>query len=147
MRQLGAMRDGLESIRSVISKAIATRDDGAEERMDARLDSLRQSLVSSGEQLSQTLGKTGQQLQKISEQQALAPPDQKVFVQHKVPRVLADLIKGQFHLMQEWLRPILAESLDNGRDLDKLRGQLDDMLANYREIETTFDNSGGPNKQ
>lgn len=140
MRQLASMRDGLESIRQVISKAIAVGNDGVEERMDARVDSLRQSVTTSAEQLSATLKSTSDQLRQISEHQATAnPPDQKVYVQHKVPRVLADLIKGQFHLMQEWLRPILNESIDNGRDLDKLNKQLELMRSNYREIEATFD--------
>jgi len=51
---------------------------------------------------------------------------------------LADLVKGQFHLMQEWLRPILDESLDNGRDLGKLQEQLEAMLENYSAIEKSF---------
>ncbi|QEF97692.1 ATPase involved in DNA repair [Stieleria maiorica] len=144
MRQLASMRDGLESIRQVISRAIAASGDGSEERMDARIDSLRHSLTASADQLAATLKTTGEQLQRISEHQANAqPPDQKVFVQHKVPRVLADLIKGQFHLMQEWLRPILSESIDNGRDLERLKEQLDAMRANYREIESTFDAASG----
>ena len=142
MRQLASMRDGLESIRQVMSKAIAVQNDGAEERMDARMDALRHSLTSSAEQLSDTLKHTSQQLEKISTHQATSePPDQKVYVQHKVPRVLADLIKGQFHLMQEWLRPILAESIDNGRDLGRLKQQLDMMKENYQEIESTFDSA------
>ena len=147
MRQLGSMRDGLESIRQVISKAVAAQNNGAEERMDARIDTIRQALSTSGSQLSKTLSDTSRQLEAISQYQAKAePPDQKVYVQHKIPRVLADLIKGQFHLMQEWLRPILEESLDNGRDLTKLQSQLDDMLANYREIEQEFDSAGGEKK-
>ena len=133
MRQLASMRDGLESIRAVISRAIAVGGDGKEERMDERIDSLRHSLTASAEQLSETLKATGTQLERISEHQATSqPPDQRVFVQHKVPRVLADLIKGQFHLMQEWLRPILTESIDNGRDLERLKNQLDAMQENYR---------------
>ena len=36
MKQLASMRDGLESIRQVISRAIAARDEGAEDRMDSR---------------------------------------------------------------------------------------------------------------
>ena len=144
MRQLASMRDGLESIRAVISRAIAIGSDGKEERMDARMDALRQSLTASADQLAGTLKSTSDQLQQISQQQATAaPPDQKVYVQHKVPRVLADLIKGQFHLMQEWLRPILSESIDNGRDLERLKQQLDSMQANYREIESTFDAATG----
>ncbi|MEM0925116.1 MAG: AAA family ATPase, partial [Planctomycetota bacterium] len=140
MRQLASMRDGLESIRQVISKAIAVGSDGSEERMDARVDSLRQSLTTSAEQLTSTLKSTSDQLRQISEFQATSePPDQRVYVQHKIPRVLADLIKGQFHLMQEWLRPILNESIDNGRDLERLNTQLEAMRANYREIEATFE--------
>lgn len=142
MRQLASMRDGLESIRQVISRAIAAQSDGAEERMDARMDALRHSLTASAEQLSGTLKQTGDHLQRISEHQATAsPPDQRVYVQHKVPRVLADLIKGQFHLMQEWLRPILSESIDNGRDLSQLKDQLDAMMSNYQEIEETFNSA------
>ena len=144
MRQLGSMRDGLESIRQVISKAIVAQNNGAEERMDARIDSIRQALTSSGSQLSETLSATSRQLEAISQhQQTVEPPDQKVYVQHKIPRVLADLIKGQFHLMQEWLRPILEESIDNGRDLTKLQEQLDNMLTTYTEIEKEFDSASG----
>ena len=142
MRQLASVRDGLESIRQVISKAIAIGRDGAEQRMDDRVEGLRKSLTESGGRLAETLQATSQQLQQIAElqaqQQQLAPPDQKVFVQHKVPRVIADLVKGQFHLMQEWLRPILNESLDNGRDLERLQSQLNTMLENYEMVEATF---------
>tara|TARA_R110002049_G_scaffold27321_2_gene94003 strand:+ start:67826 stop:73084 length:5259 start_codon:yes stop_codon:yes gene_type:complete len=142
MRQLASMRDGLESIRQVISRAIAVGNEESEQRMDERVNSLRKSLAESGGRLSETLESTSKQLSQIAElqarQQQLAPPDQKVFVQHKVPRVLADLVKGQFHLMQEWLRPILNESIDNGRDLEKLQAQLTAMLENYESIEATF---------
>jgi hypothetical protein len=138
MRQLASMRDGLESIRQVISRAIAVGSDGAEERMDARVDSIRHSLTASASQLAETLQSTTRELEKVSEQQALSPPEQRVLVQHKVPRVLADLVKGQFHLMQEWLRPILTESLDNGRDLELLKQQLESMLENYQQVEQSF---------
>ena len=138
MRQLGSMRDGLESIRQVISKAIAMNDGSSEERMDARLDSLRQALRATGTELAQTMQMTSKQLEEISRQQALAPPDQKVLVQHKVPRVLAELVKGQFHLMQEWMRPILDESLDNGRNLDKLAKQLESMMEDYQAVQQSI---------
>ncbi|TWU22105.1 ATPase involved in DNA repair [Novipirellula galeiformis] len=139
MRQLGAMRDGLESIRQVISHAIASGSDGAEERMDDRVDLLRQSVTASLAQLSDTLRATSKNLERVSEQQAASPPDQKILVQHRVPRVLADLVKGQFHLMQEWMRPILTESLENGRDLEKLKSQLEAMLAHYSQMESMIE--------
>jgi len=141
MRQLASMRDGLESIRQTIAKGIAAGSDGNEERMDARIDLIRQSLRAAGSELAETLRQTSQQLEQLSEQRALQPPEQKVVVQHKVPRVLADLVRGQFHLMQEWLRPILSESLDNGRDLDRLQQQLDAMLATYRQVEDEFESA------
>ena len=143
MRQLASVRDGLESIRQVIAKAIAVGNDGAEARMDERVDRVRQSVASSAERVAESLRATGEQLQRISEQRAPSPPDQKVYVQHRVPRVLADLVKGQFHLMQEWLRPILNESLDNARDLEQLRDRLDAMLDTYRRVEETFDGGRG----
>jgi len=116
--------------------------------MDARIDVLRHSVTASLDQLATTLKTTGDHLQQLSEHQASSePPDQRVYVQHKVPRVLADLIKGQFHLMQEWLRPILSESIDNGRDLSRLKDQLDRMQQNYREIEATFDAASGEQEQ
>jgi len=143
MKQLAAMRDGLESIRQVISRAIATSDDGSEERMDARIDTIRHSLATTGSQLAEKLQSTSDRLEQISQQQALSPPEQKILVQHKVPRVLADLVKGQFHLMQEWLRPMLEESLDNGRDLGELKSQLEAMLENYQRLEKSFESGIG----
>ncbi len=139
MRQLASVRDGLESIRQVISRAVAVGNDGAEERMDERVESIRQSLSATGSLLAQSLQSTSQQLEQISEQRALNPPEQRVLVQHKVPRVLADLVKGQFHLMQEWLRPILDESLGNGRDLNRLQQQVESMLETYQEAEESFE--------
>jgi len=139
MRQLASMRDGLESIRQVISKAIAIGREGAEERMDTRLDLLRQSLSASASQLSDTLSATSKNLEQISTQQALSPPEQKVLVQYRVPREIAELVKGQFHLMQEWLRPLLTESLDNSRDLEGLKKQLEKMLQQYDDAEASFE--------
>ncbi|MEP0345880.1 AAA family ATPase, partial [Rhodopirellula bahusiensis] len=138
LRQLASMRDGLESIRQVIAKAIAMEDHSAEERMDSRVDTLRQTLLSMGELMSGRLESTANQLEAISRQQAASPPDQKILVQHKVPRVIADLVKGQFHLMQEWMRPLLEESIDNSRDLGRLQEQLDQMLKTYQDVENSF---------
>ncbi|EMI52007.1 ATPase, AAA+ type, core domain protein [Rhodopirellula sallentina SM41] len=139
MRQLASMRDGLESIRQVIAKAIAMEDHSAEQRMDARVDSLRQSLVAIGDSIGQRLQSTGEQIEELTRQQSNTPVEQKVLVQHKVPRVMAELIKGQFHLMQEWMRPLLNESIDNGRDLDRLLKQLDQMMQTYQQVEEALD--------
>ena len=138
MRQLASMRDGLESIRQVISRAIAVGREPSEERMDARFDAVRQSLLASGERLADTLQAAGEQLVRIGERQAEPGPEKPLVIQHKVPRVLADMVRGQFHLMQEWLRPILSESLSNGRDLEQLAAQFDSMLQRYQALEETL---------
>lgn len=139
MRQLASMRDGLESIRAVISKAVAIGRDATEERMDQRMDALRHSLSSSATEITDTLRSTGQQIEQLGKQQATQEaPDQRVFVQHKVPRVLVDLVKGQFHLMQEWLRPILDESLDTGKDLSRLREQLEAFEEQCKSMESSL---------
>jgi hypothetical protein len=74
----------------------------------------------------------------LCEQQISDPPEQRFLVQHKVPRVIADLVKGQFHLMQEWMRPLLEESIDTGRDLEQLKQQLETVLQSYQEVEASF---------
>ncbi|TWT92532.1 DNA repair ATPase [Neorhodopirellula pilleata] len=144
MRQLASMRDGLESIRQVIAKAIAMEDHSSEERMDARVDALRQTLLAMGETMAQRMEATGNRIEDLTKQQAITPPEQKILVQHKVPRIMAELIKGQFHLMQEWMRPLLNESLDNGRDIDKLLKQLDQMMQTYQQVDSALTPKSNP---
>ena len=48
--------------------------------------------------------------------------------------------------MQEWLRPLLEESLDNGRDLEGLKAQLETMLANYQQVQDAFESEGNQKK-
>ncbi len=141
LRQLASMRDGLESIRQVIARAISGHGEGAEQRMDERFDSLRSSLATATEQLAVVLQSTAGQLQKISEFQAANPPEQNVTVQHKVPRVMLDLIRGQFHLMQEWLRPILEGSAVQKRELEGLRARIDSLLDTYVRLQAELESA------
>ncbi len=141
LRQLASMRDGLESIRQVIARAVTIHGEGAEQRMDERFDALRSGLVTATDQLAVVLQSTAGQLQKISEFQAANPPEQNVTVQHKVPRVMLDLIRGQFHLMQEWLRPILEGSTVQGRELESLRVRIDSMLDTYVRLQSELESA------
>ena len=139
------MRDGLESIRQVISRAIAVGDDGAEERMDARIDSIApQPDRHRHRSWPKRCSRPDKQLEKISEQQALlSRPTKKSSCNTKCHVCWPILVKGQFHLMQEWLRPILTESIDNGRDLERLKQQLESMLENYQQVENAFESAQG----
>lgn len=141
MRQLQSMRDGLESIRQVIARAVAAQDDSAEVRMDERVDALRQSFSNAGQQLADALQQTSTQLQTISRQRAEQPPEQKYIVQHKVPRVMLELVRGQFHLMQEWMRPLVMESGQNGRQLSDLKKLVETTLANYDRLRSELEDA------
>jgi hypothetical protein len=87
------------------------------------------------------LESTGTELQTNSRQQAQGPPDQTVLVQHKVPRVMLDLIKGQFHLMQEWMRPLLESPHVQSKELNQLRLRLDHMLKSYAEFQRELESA------
>lgn len=141
LRQLASMRDGLESIRQVIARAVTSHGEGAEQRMDERFDSLRNGLITATDQLAGVLQSTAGQLQKISEFQASHPPEQNVTVQHKVPRVMLDLVRGQFHLMQEWLRPILEGSTMQQRELEGLRGRIESLLDTYARLQSELESA------
>ncbi|QDS92993.1 ATPase involved in DNA repair [Roseimaritima multifibrata] len=143
MRQLGSMRDGLESIRQVIARAVASGGDSAEVRMDERVENLRQSFSAAGQQLTEALQKTSKQLEQISTQQASNPPEQNVIVQHKMPRVMLNLIRGQFHLMQEWMRPLTMEATRNGKDLEKLKSLVETTLQDYDRMQTELEGAAG----
>ena len=58
-------------------------------------------------------------------------PSQKVIVQHKVPRSVLDVVKGQFEVMNNWLEPLLSASTAQSQDLQKLQNSVQTCLANY----------------
>ena len=115
---------------------------GVTARMDQRLDTLRQTVQNASDRIATVLESTGSELQTISRQQAAAPPDQTVVVQHKVPRVMLDLIKGQFHLMQEWLRPVLDNSQLQGRELTQLNARIESLMKTYVELQAELESAG-----
>lgn len=141
LRQLASMRDGLESIRQVIAKAIVVHDGSAEVRMDERVDSLRQGIVGATERMSSVLEATSSHLKTICQQQAASPPDQTVLVQHKVPRIMIDLIKGQFHLMQEWMRPLLENTNVQSKELQQLKDRIESLMVSYTRLQSELHDS------
>jgi hypothetical protein len=141
LRQLASMRDGLESIRQVIAKGIAGLGDGAQTRMDDRFELLQQGLSGASDRIAAALQSTGEQLLTSRESQAANPPTQHVTVQHSVPRVMLDLIRGQFHLMQEWLRPILEGSQIQGNELQQLRTRIDEMIQIYNRLQSELESA------
>jgi len=142
LRQLASMRDGLESIRQVISKAVTVGNEAGEQRMDDRLAVMRESVQTASHRLARVLEVKSTQLQTISRQQALSPPEQSVLVQYKVPRIMTDLIRGQFHLMQEWMRPVLEGTTLQGRELTQLKTRIEAMMKTYTDMQNELDSAG-----
>ncbi|MEL6898441.1 MAG: AAA family ATPase, partial [Planctomycetota bacterium] len=66
-------------------------------------------------------------------------PDQKVLVQHRVPRVVLEMVQGQFQLMQHWLQPLMAQSLAHGQDLSSLKEQLEKSLELHLKVRDTLE--------
>lgn len=141
LRQLASMRDGLESIRQVIARAIAHDGDGAEVRMDERFSQLKNGLTGATDRIAGALESTSKELQTISQTQAANPPQQHVTVQHTVPRVMLDLIRGQFHLMQEWLRPILEGSVLQGKELQQIKDKIDQTMQTYIKLQSELESA------
>lgn len=145
MRQLQAMRDGLESIRRVMQQAVASRvDDGANERIAEHLSRLSSVIGDEKDRIGEALRETAAGLQQIMDRSKvdspeLQLPDQKVIVQHKMPRVVLDVVRGQFHLIQEWLRPMLEQSNGNSKQMDRLRLSIEEMLGHYEKLKNVIE--------
>lgn len=134
MKQLGGLRDGLESIRRVMIQAVAGKDESQTDRLHDELASFRNGMMAVGQQLSETLGNTSSQLSTIAQQNSSGPPPQKVMVQHKVPRVMLDVVKTQFQLMQQWI-PLLTTAGTQGPEYQNIREAVDACLADYKRLQ------------
>jgi ATPase involved in DNA repair/AAA domain (dynein-related subfamily) len=62
-------------------------------------------------------------------------PEQKILVQHSVPRVMTELIRSQFQLLYDGLRPVLEQSSRQANTNERLKAAIDDCLSRYRALE------------
>ena len=63
------------------------------------------------------------------------PKDPRVIVQHSVPRVITDLIRSQFQLLYDGLRPVLESSSQQAATSDRLRLAVEELLKKYKLLE------------
>ncbi len=63
------------------------------------------------------------------------PVDPRVIVQHSVPRVITDLIRGQFQLLYDGLRPVLESTAQQTTSSDRLRHTVEELLKKYKLLE------------
>lgn len=95
LSSLLGLKDGLESIRSVLDTAVASK----------------------------------------AAAEAELPKDPRVIVQHAVPRVMTELIRSQFQLLYDGLRPLLEGASKNTATSERLRQAVEDLLQRYRSFE------------
>ncbi len=104
-----------DSTAQVLSSLLGLRDG---------LESIRRSLVDATE--------ATRQAKTVQESQL---PEQKVLVQHSVPRVMTELIRSQFQLLYDGLRPVLEQSSRQANTNERLKAAIDDCLSRYRALE------------
>jgi hypothetical protein len=61
--------------------------------------------------------------------------DPKIIVQHAVPRVMTELIRSQFQLLYDGLRPVLEKATQQSVSSDRLRTVVEELLERYRAME------------
>ncbi len=61
--------------------------------------------------------------------------DPRVVVQHSVPRVMTELIRSQFQLLYDGLRPLLENASHQTHTQERLRAAIETCLQRYRELE------------
>ncbi|QDV25082.1 DNA repair ATPase [Aureliella helgolandensis] len=138
LRSLVGLKDGLESIRRTLAQALASsHDDQHRTAMQEGIAHLSASLTSIGGQLSDSISASTTRLEKSGSQL----PDQKVLVQHSVPRVMTDLVRSQFQLLYDGLRPVLESSAMSGKQLEALRTSIDNCLQQYRDLQREIESS------
>jgi hypothetical protein len=132
LRTMVGLRDGLESIRRTLAQAIAP------DRQESSIRVLQEEasrIVSGLQSLGQHLSETIQQESQRMESTAKNVPDQKVLVQHSVPRVMTDLIESQFQLLYDGLRPVLEASVGSKNQLQALRETMEACMQRYQALQ------------
>lgn len=154
LRQLQSMRDGLESIRKTLQQAAAAHGDrlqGAHAVQDSIAEGLArigQVLDRNQDQLGRAVRDSSQSMEKLVDRltgqptvldPAPQPIEQRYLIQHKVPRVVLDVVRGQFHLIQEWLRPLASHAENQGQEVQRLRGAIETLLERYEQLRSELE--------
>jgi hypothetical protein len=150
--QLRDFGDGLHAIRESLGEGVKHLTKKESEDKNVVLSALLQHV---GE-LRRGLESIGVALKdasaQVAQRQAEPPPpaapaelpEQKVIVQHRVPRELLDVVKSQFEVMNTWLEPLLTASEGQRRDLDKLQNAVQTCLANYYSLLQQLEQASRP---
>jgi hypothetical protein len=143
LRSISGLRDGLESIRQTIAKAVATdRKDEEVEALQEGLAHLQTAVTNVGGELTRVVGGASDKLTQLVKQQAELP-DPKVLVQHTVPRMMIDLVRSQFQLLYDGLRPLLEQSTMQEQSMERVQKSLKQCIASYQKMLTDLKDANG----
>ncbi len=135
LKSLAAIRDGLETIRSEIARAASHAQGLSAPGMATGLEPLARRAEQLGVEIVEVLRRTGD----VLVQNADRIPEQKVLVQHSVPRSMTELIRSQYQLLHDGLMHVLSESNAQSLTMQRIRTALDDMLEQYRGLQTEIE--------
>ena len=137
--QLANFRDGLKDIRETLASGIETLAEQDQQAPEVPPKEIAEPVAR--EELS---SETADALVKLAEElrnytTGMVPVDmdkpvQRVSVMHKVPRSILNVMKSQFDIMNDWMKPILAASEDNAVNLTQLQKSVDACLENYTQL-------------
>lgn len=150
--QLREFGDGLHAIREAMAagvKHLTDRDhDESQQTVAALLEhvgQLRSGLEAIGtavQAAAETSSKRPTEPLQVSlPQAATEPPPQKVIVQHKVPKVILEVLKSQFEIMQNWLEPLANATTAQTDEMKKLQNSVQTCLANYYALLEELENA------
>ncbi|MFN3194191.1 MAG: DNA repair ATPase [Aureliella sp.] len=145
LRSLAGLRDGLESIRRTIADGLDNPSNDDTRSLDA-LQKIDSTLSKIGSSLQESIKRGSEELRAAN----ASLPEQKVLVQHSVPRIMTDLIESQFQLLYDGLRPVLENAAGTKQQLTKLKESVEACLQDYKdlqaEINSSTSNSNGQNE-
>jgi hypothetical protein len=158
--QLGAVSDGLYGIRKALAEGVGrlTEPNGeavaAQQQLAIAIEELRalkQGLDAIGTTLTgglQQLATRGAPVEKpADDEDELSEKAQKVIVQHRVPKTVADVLAHQFHLMQSWMQPVLAATNLQAADIRNLQQSLDATLEAYSTLVDELKTAAPPSRR
>jgi hypothetical protein len=142
LAQLGAVTDGLHAIRKALADGVGRLSEPSAAAETAQqlavaideLRSLKSGIYAIGATLSGGLAQLTAPLAQAAGDGELSGKAQKVIVQHRVPKTVADVLAHQFNLMQSWMQPVLAATNLQAGDLRKLQRSIEATLEAYATL-------------
>jgi hypothetical protein len=132
--QLAGLENGLEQIGGTLA-------DGLKHLAEAGAVASRPSEVAGGF-TPETIKALAQELRALGPAVAgydATLPEQRVNVMHRVPRNLLDVLRNQFRLMEDWMKPLLSASETQRTELEQLRRTLEETLQTYSVLLAALD--------